>query len=146
MLLHQDFVQLCNRGTFNSNFLSQYSDFAVCPWKEGSGTATQVESFPWEKRPARHLCCPSSTSLPAILDSKGSGKKGVVSGLYQISTFTFSSLARPHQPASMLQSHTGLQATTWEKLGLAVKDFPFLRHGGKAVQKLLCLQQDVCKH
>lgn len=30
---------------------------------------------------------------------------------------------------------------TWE-----VKNLPFLRHDGEAAQKLLCVQQDVCKH
>lgn len=39
MSLHQDFGQLCNRGTRNSDFLSHPSDFAVSPWKEESGTA-----------------------------------------------------------------------------------------------------------
>lgn len=36
-----------------------------------------METFPQGERLARNLCFPSSTPLPAILDSNGGGKKGL---------------------------------------------------------------------
>lgn len=154
MLLHQDFVQLCNRGTFNSNFFSHCIDFAVSPWKEESGTAHgRKPSLRKKGRPGVPALLPPHLYQPSLIATvvgrKGQGWSGAAAGLHRTSSEDLHPLwLGQAAPASL---HTS--SPTWDfrwphrrNWTWDVKDFPFLRSDGEAAQKLLCLQRDVCNH
>lgn len=103
MSLHQDFVQLCNKGTFNSNCLSPWSDFALSPWKEESGTAQddmQMETFPRIKGwPVSLLSFLHTFTCHPWQQLWWEGKsKELPSTTFSVRTFTLCSLSRLHQP------------------------------------------------
>ena len=156
MLLHQDFARLCNRGAFNSNFLSHCSDFAVSPQKEKHGTARAWHTggnLPRKKGwPAVSALLPPQLYLPSLIamvvGRKGQGWSGATAGLHHISSEDLQLLwlgqAAPASPGTSNPMWDfrwpNRRNSAWE-----VKDFPFWRHDGEAAWKLPCLWRIVCK-